>query len=168
MGLAPLPARNHAVVLVSRLHGPTLRTLAYARSTRPSTLHALTVQIDPEESDQLRRDWHQTGLDVPLTVLDSPYREITQPVVEYVRSLRRESPRDAVTVFIAEYVAQRWWEHLLHNQSALRIKTRLLFTPGVMVTSVPWQPEHTDTDPRQATTGGLRRSVWLAAARRDV
>jgi hypothetical protein len=71
--------------------------------------------------------------------VDSPVREITNPIVDFVKSLRRESPRDVVTVFIPEYVVGKWWEHLLHNQSALRIKTRLLFEPGVMVTSVPWQ-----------------------------
>jgi hypothetical protein len=76
---------------------------------------------------------------VPLKVLDSPFREITRPIIDYVRSVRRASPRDVVTVFIPEYVVGHWWEHLLHNQSALRLKGRLLFTPGVMVTSVPWQ-----------------------------
>jgi hypothetical protein len=76
---------------------------------------------------------------VPLRVLDSPYREITKPIVDYVRDVRRRSPRDVVTVYIPEYVVGRWWEQLLHNQSALRLKGRLLFTPGVMVTSVPFQ-----------------------------
>jgi hypothetical protein len=74
-----------------------------------------------------------------LRVLDSPYREITRPVVEYVNGLRRRSPRDLVTIYIPEYVVGHWWEHLLHNQSALRLKARLLFTSGVMVVSVPWQ-----------------------------
>ena len=76
---------------------------------------------------------------MPLRVLDSPYREVTKPVLDYIRALRRESERDVVTVFIPEYVVGRWWENLLHNQSALRLKARLLFMPGVMVTSVPWQ-----------------------------
>ena len=72
-------------------------------------------------------------------MLDSPFREVTRPILSYVRDIHRESPRDLVTVYIPEYVVGRWWEHLLHNQSALRLKGRLLFTPGVMVTSVPWQ-----------------------------
>jgi hypothetical protein len=76
---------------------------------------------------------------VPLTILASPYREVTRPVLDYVRSIRLESPRDVVCVFVPEYVVGKWWEQLLHNQSALRLKTRLLFQPGVMVTSVPWQ-----------------------------
>ena len=134
-----LPARNHAIVLASKLHKPTLRALAYARATRPSRLEAVTVRVDPEETAALQDEWDRRGIPVPLKVLDSPYREITRPVVDYVRGIRRESPRDVVTVFIPEYVVGHWWEHLLHNQSALRLKGRLLFTPGVMVTSVPWQ-----------------------------
>ena len=134
-----LPSRNHAIVLVSRIHLPTLRALAYARATAPSSIEAVTVSVDPEETEALRQEWITRDLRVPLTILDSPYREIGRPVVDYVRRLRRESPRDVVTVFVPEYVLGHWWEQLLHNQSALRLKSRLLFTPGVMVTSVPWQ-----------------------------
>ena len=76
---------------------------------------------------------------MPLTVLDSPYRDITRPVINYVRSVRRESPRDLVVVFLPEYIVRHWWEQILHNQTALRLKTVLLFTPGVVVASVPWQ-----------------------------
>jgi hypothetical protein len=134
-----LPSRIHAVVLVSRLHTPTLRALAFARAIRPSTLVAVTVRTNPAETDELLREWAARDVPVPLTVLDSPYREVTFPVLEYVRKIRRESPRDVVCVFVPEYVVGHWWEHLLHNQSALRLKARLLFQPGVMVTSVPWQ-----------------------------
>jgi amino acid transporter len=134
-----LPSRNHAIVLVSKIHKPTLRALAYARATRPSTLVALTVQVEEEETRALQEEWERRGIPVPLVSIDSPYREITRPILAYVRDLHRDSPRDVVTVFLPEYVVGRWWEHLLHNQSALRLKTRLLFTPGVMVTSVPWQ-----------------------------
>ncbi|MFI1964348.1 APC family permease [Streptomyces pathocidini] len=132
------PSNNRAVVLVSRIHAPTLRAVGYARSIHAESVEALTVQIDPEETRALRREWEAHEMGVPLVVLDSPYREISRPVIDYVRSLHRESPRDVVTVFVPEYVMGSWWEQLLHNQSALRLKTRLLFTPGVMVTSVPY------------------------------
>jgi amino acid transporter len=134
-----LPARNHAVVLVSTMHLPTLRALAFARSIRPHTIEALTVNVDPEATKRLQESWVGRDLGVPLQVLDSPYREITRPIVEYVRAIHRESPRDVVTVFVPEYVVGHWWEQLLHNQSALRLKARLLFEQGVMVVSVPWQ-----------------------------
>ena len=80
-------------------------------------------------------------LPVPLTVLESPFREITRPVVDYVKDIRRESPREIVVVFVPQYVVGHWWENVLHNQSALRLRARLQFQPGVMITSVPWQLE---------------------------
>jgi amino acid transporter len=145
-----LPAQNHAIVLVSRLHLPTMRAISYAKATRPSTLEAVTTQIDQADTADLLRQWDEHGLDVPLVILDSPYREITKPVLEYVRRLRQQSPHDVVTVFVPEYVIGRWWENLLHNQSALRLKTRLLFEPGVMVTSVPWQLRSTTPEAQPA------------------
>ncbi|HEY7054151.1 MAG TPA: APC family permease [Mycobacterium sp.] len=138
-GEVVLPSRNHAVVLVSKLHLPTLRALAYARATRPDTLEAITVNVDDGETRELVHKWEESDINVPLKVIASPYREITRPVLDYVKRVSRESPRTVVTVFIPEYVVGHWWEHVLHNQSALRLKGRLLFEPGVMVTSVPWQ-----------------------------
>ncbi|MGB2838800.1 MAG: APC family permease [Actinomycetes bacterium] len=134
-----LPARIHAVVLVSKLHKPALRALAYARASRPATLEAVTVSVDPTESEALLAEWDERGIPVPLRVLDSPYREVTRPVVDFVKAKRQDSPRDIVDVYVPEYVVGRWWETLLHNQSALRLKTRLRFTPGVVVVSVPYQ-----------------------------
>nr|WP_203590232.1 APC family permease [Streptomyces sp. SID13031] len=134
-----LPARVHSIVLVSKLHKPTLRALAFAKAARPSVLEAVTVDVDREESEALQAEWEARDIPVPLKRLASPYREITRPIVQYVRDIRRQSPRDVVMVYIPEYVVGHWWEHILHNQSALRLKGRLLFTPGVMVTSVPYQ-----------------------------
>jgi amino acid transporter len=134
-----LPSRVHAIVLVSKLHKPTLRALAFAKAARPYMLEAVTVDVDRDESDALQADWDGRNISVPLKRLASPYREITRPIVQYVRDIRRQSPRDVVMVYIPEYVVGHWWEHFLHNQSALRLKGRLLFTPGVMVTSVPYQ-----------------------------
>jgi amino acid transporter len=136
-----LPARNHAIVLVSKVHLPTLRALAYAQGTRPDTITAVTVNVDDADTRVIQNDWEARGISVPLTVVDSPYREITKPIIDFVKSVRTDSPRDVVTVFIPEYVVGHWWEHVLHNQSALRLKGRLLFEPGVMVVSVPWQLE---------------------------
>ncbi|MCK6209293.1 APC family permease [Georgenia sp. EYE_87] len=139
-----LPARVHGIVLLSKLHQPAMRAIAYARATRPSTLEAVTVNVSPEETEALRRAWEEAEIPVPLTVLDSPFREVTRPVVEHVRSVRRASPRDLVVVFVPEYVVSHWWEQLLHNQSALRLKSRLLFTPGVVMASVPFQVDVVD------------------------
>lgn len=152
------PSRVHSIVLVSKIHRPTLRALAYAKLMRSDTLEALSVNVDPAETKALREEWERRGIDVPLKVLDSPYREITRPIIEYVKGLRRESPRDAVSVIIPEYVVGHWYEHLLHNQSALRLKGRLLFTPGIMVTSVPYQLESSEA----AKVRARRRQDWNA------
>ena len=130
-----LPSRTHSIVLISTLHLATKRALLYARATRPDVLEAITVNVDDRDTRILVSQWEESDIKVPLKVIASPYREITRPVIEYVRRVRREHPRDVITVFIPEYVVGHWWEQILHNQSALRLKTRLLFEPGVMVTS---------------------------------
>src|SRR4029450_8330868 len=133
--------------------------LMYARATRPDTLTALTVNVDDSDTRALQQEWEARGIPVPLTVVDSPYREITRPIIDYVKSVRRESPRDVVAVFLPEYVVGKWWEPLLHNQSALRLKGRLLFEPGVMVTSVPWQLASTSTKDLGKFDAALSRTV---------
>ncbi|MHA6619181.1 APC family permease [Pseudonocardia sp. DLS-67] len=165
---AVLPSRNHAIVLVSTLHKPTLRALAYARATRPDRLEAVTVNVDDADTKRLMREWDQRKLPVPLKVVESPYREITKPVLDYVKRIRGDNPRDVVTVFIPEYVVGHWWEQILHNQSALRLKGRLLFQPGVMVTSVPWQlrsSERIVTRRRPETPPGSSRRGYEPVAR---
>ena len=134
-----LPSRIHGIVLVSKMHKPTLRAIYYARATRPSTLEAVTLLVDNQDTEDLKADWERLEIPIPLKVLDSPFREVTRPILDYVKNIKRESPRDVISIFVPQYVVGHWWEQLLHNQSALRLKSRLLFTPGVMVVSVPWQ-----------------------------
>ena len=157
-----LPSRVHAIVLISRIHKPALRALAYARATRPQILEAVTVNVEPEDTQALQEEWDRRDIPVPLKALDSPYREITRPVVDYVKSIRSGNPRDLVVVYIPQYVLGHWWEQLLHNQSALRLRSRLLFTPGVMVSSVPWQLEGSEVarerlDEERPVAGDVRR-----------
>ncbi len=157
-----LPSRVHAIVLVSKIHKPTLRALVYARATRPSILEAVTVNVEPDATQALQAEWSRRDLPIPLKILDSPYREVTRPILEYVKSIRRGNPRDVVMVYIPEYIVGHWWEQLLHNQSALRLKGRLLFTPGVMVASVPWQlssTEHLKQQSIAVRSGTTRRGA---------
>jgi hypothetical protein len=142
-----LPARIHAVVLVSNLLAPTLRALAFARATAPASLVALKVTDDPD--DPLPAEWEERGVPVRLVLVESPFRETVGPVISYVRQLRREQPGDVVSVIIPEYVVAHWWQHALHNQTAWRLKARLLFEPSVAVTSVPWVL----APPRRTVTG---------------
>ncbi|HEX4976568.1 MAG TPA: APC family permease [Nocardioides sp.] len=161
-----LPTRVHAVVLVSKVHKPTMRALAYAKAARPNVLEAVMVDTDHALTGRVLEDWDDRRIDVPLKVLYSPYREIIRPIVEYTRSIRDANPRGVVAVYIPEYVVGRWWEQLLHNQTALRLKTRLLFTQGVMVISVPYQlrssvvaKERAERELAKTRPGDIRRGV---------
>ncbi|MGZ4525767.1 MAG: amino acid permease [Mycobacterium sp.] len=164
---AVLPSRVHAIVLVSTWHKPTQRALMYARATNPDTLTALTVNIDDAETRTLQAEWEKANIGIPLKVIESPYREITRPVVEYIKRLRKSGPRDVINVYIPEYVVGRWWENVLHNQSSLRLKARLLFEPGVMVTSVSWQLhscERRDLERPEHRAGDVRSGINRAAS----
>jgi hypothetical protein len=134
-GGVPLPANVHGIVLVSNLLAPTLQALAFARAASPTSLRAVFAQAD---DDDLPAQWQSRGIPIPLVVLESPYRETVRPIVRYVRRLRREHPGDIIAITIPEYVVEHWWENLLHNQTALRLRARLRFEPSVTVTSVPW------------------------------
>lgn len=133
-----LPSRVHAVVVVGKINKPTLRAVMFAKASQPWSIEAITVAVDPEETEKLARQWQAADLRVPLRVIASPYREVIGPVVKYVRERRRASPRDVVCVYVPELVVGHWWESLLHNQTGLILRTRLHFAPGVMVTSVPY------------------------------
>jgi amino acid transporter len=169
-----LPTRVHAIVLVSKIHKPTMRALAYAKATRPNVLEAVLVDTDSASTARILEEWDERRIDVPLKVLYSPYREIIRPVVEYTLSIRDANPRGVVAVYIPEYVVGRWWEQVLHNQTALRLKGRLLFTPGVMVTSVPYQlrsselaKQRAERDLTSVRAGDVRRGRVLREDRRD-
>ncbi|MFN8083350.1 MAG: APC family permease [Dermatophilaceae bacterium] len=167
-GARVLPSRVHAVVLISSLHQSALRAIAYARAMRPSTLAAVTVEVDAAEAQTLRREWVAAELPVPLVVLDSPYRDITEPIMDYIARLRRQSPRELVAVVIPEYVVGHWWEGLLHNQSALRLKLRLRLVPNVMVISVPYQlAAASDLVAEEEAVEAASASTLQAAAERE-
>ena len=161
-----LPSRVHSIVLVSNVHKPVLRALAFARATRPDTLVALTVSVDSGETRKLQEQWDRLDIPLPLVIVESPYRDITKPVIDFIKRVRLESPRDLVMIFIPEYVVGRWWEKLLHNRSAYRLKSRLLFMPNVMTTSVPWQLQSakhlSPEEPVWARPGSLRQGFDTA------
>ena len=143
-----------------------MRAVAYAKAARPNVLEAVMVDTDPVLTARVMEEWDDRGIDVPLKVLYSPYREIIKPIVDYTRSIRDANPRGVVAVYIPEYVVGRWWEQLLHNQTALRLKGRLLFTPGVMVISVPYQlrssavaKERAERELSKLRPGDVRRGV---------
>jgi len=134
-----LPEIRHTVVVLvgPKVHLGVLQSLAYAKSIRPDFLHAVSITNDADQAQRLREQWDQFELDVPLDVVDSPFREITEPVLEYLDRLDQRWSSDVITVIIPELVVRHWWQQLLHNQTALWLKVRLLFREGTVVTSIP-------------------------------
>src|SRR5699024_3579918 len=130
-----IPSNTHAIVVVAEIDKPTMRALSYARVTRSSQLEAVTVAVDEDAASTLQKKWNDMELPVPLTVLGSPYRELVRPLLAHILAIRRRSPRDLVIVYIPQFVVGRWWEHILHNQVALKLRTRLLLVPNVVVVS---------------------------------
>lgn len=136
--VAALPSRVHAIVYVERVRRPAVRALSYARAGRPSTIEALTVNNDRAALDVVKKRWYALGIPVPLSVIDSPYRDTVEAVVSYVRRRRKKSPRDILVVYLPEFVVKHWWQRILHRRTVRRLKQALLHEPGVMTATVPW------------------------------
>jgi amino acid transporter len=134
-----LPDIQHTVVVLvgPKVHIGVIQALAYAKSLRPDFLHAVSVAYDAEQASRIREQWERFDLDIPLDVVDSPFREINEPVLEYLDEIDARWSSDVVTVIIPELVVRHWWQQVLHNQTALWLKVRLLFREGTVVTSVP-------------------------------
>jgi hypothetical protein len=128
------------LVPIGGVHRAVLQAVEYARSLSDD-VRALFVDTDPRDTEKVRRDWAKWGNGTRLEVLDSPYRSLMEPLLEYIDRLQAAHPDDYVTVILPEFVPRRWWQHLLHNQRALLIKGALLFRPRVVVTSVPFHLE---------------------------
>ena len=153
-----LPSRVRALVLVSNLSKPSMRAIATARAQAPINLEIVSVVSDLEEEKHIRREWKESGLPVPLTLVASPFRDITQVVISYVRSRRQRSPEEMLVVYIPEFLVQHWWENILHNQMALRLSRSLLRIPGVVLTIVPWKlGEDIQVDGTQSVNDPFKR-----------
>jgi amino acid transporter len=140
-------AMNHTViVLVGGLHRGVLDALAYAKSLNPTRVIAMTVVSEEEEQERIERIWNEQNIDVPLEIVYDPYRELTRPILRYIDELDARWDNDVVTVLIPEFVVDHWWGHLLHNQSALLLKARLLFRKGTVVTSIPYHLHEASED----------------------
>ena len=135
--LAQSEPRTTVVLFVSQVNELTARSLSFARALAPTDVHAVTIKGDDKRLHRLEDSWATMGTAVELKVIESPYRELVRPAVEYVRSLR-PGPDHVVTVIIPEFVVEHWWEAALHNQNAFRLKGALLLVPWVVVLSVPF------------------------------
>ena len=134
----PPPMNHTVVVLVGGMHRGVLDALAYAKSLNPTRVVAVTVVSDEEEQERIERVWAERNIDVPLEIVYDPYREVSRPILRYIDEIDARWDNDIVTVIIPEFVVDHWWGHLLHNQTALLLKGRLLFRKGTVVTSLPY------------------------------
>lgn len=129
-------AHHSVVVPVSGIHKPVVNALKYAKALSDDVF-AVYICLDPIETEKLRAKWGRYGMGVPLVILESPYRSIVEPLVDFINEIRERYKEGIITVVLPEFVPQKWWHHLLHNQTALFIKGVLLFKKGVVATSVP-------------------------------
>ncbi|MDQ2682853.1 MAG: APC family permease [Chloroflexota bacterium] len=138
--LKPEEILHTVVVPIARVNRIAVQTLAYAQSISDSVT-AVHVSDGEEDAGEFTAAWNELGLPVQLVVIESPYRALTGPLLKYIDEIDRQRPDDTVTVVLPEFIARHWWEHVLHNQTALRLKAALLFKPGIVVTSVPYHLE---------------------------
>jgi hypothetical protein len=139
---APTAVRRHtALVLISGVHRGVIPALQYALSIAPDNVAAVYVDLDSETTEKLKVKWEQWGSGVPLVVIASQYRSLIRPLMQYIDEVEGRYDDDVLTIILPEFVPSRWWQHLLHNQTALLIKATLLFQKGKVVTSVPYHLE---------------------------
>jgi len=138
--LDPDEIRHTVIVPIAAVNRVARQTLAYARSISDNVT-AVHVTDDEAAIERMRQEWQALGTDVPLVIIESPYRSLVAPLLAYLDEVDKQRPDDTLTVVLPEFVARHWWEQALHNQTALRIKAALLFRPGVVVTSVPYHLE---------------------------
>ncbi|OII04137.1 APC family permease [Curtobacterium sp. MCBA15_008] len=129
---------DHAIVLVNKLQKPVLKALDYAIAAKHASFEAVHVAIDDADAARLRAQWAEYGIDVPLTIVPSPYRDISMPLIKYIKAHRTEHGSEVVTVYTPIFIVGHWWESLLHNHRGRRIRKKLLLVHGVTVALVPW------------------------------
>jgi hypothetical protein len=138
IGDAVEPVKNTVIVPISGIHRGVMNALRYARSISPESVTAVYVDFEEEATAKLKERWDKLDLGIKLVVLQSPYRELTRPILKFIYRVDRLRDDDIITVVIPEFVPKRWWQHLLHNQSSLLLKAALLFKRNVIVTNVPY------------------------------
>lgn len=151
---------DHAIVLVGRMQKPTLKALDYAIAARHDSIEAVHVNIDDAASERLEQQWLDQNIKVPLRIVESPYRDISMPLIKYIKHHRDEHGPEVVTVYSAVYIVGHWWERLLHNHKSRRIRQKLMLCPGVTVALVPWLLDSSRAlynRPRRPLPGQARR-----------
>lgn len=135
---------DHAIVLVGRMQKPVLKALDYAIAARHNSIEAVHVSIDEAATQRLEKEWVEQNIKVPLNVLESPYRDLSAPLIKYIKSRRDTHGSEVVTVYTPQFIVGHWWENLLHNHKARRIRQKLSLVHGVVIAIVPWLLDSSD------------------------
>jgi amino acid transporter len=162
---------DHAIVLVGKMNKPVLKALDYAIAARHDTIEAIHVSIDEAATEELERQWRSHNIKIPLRVLESPYRDISVPLIKYIKACHIDHGSEVATVYTPQFIVGHWWENLLHNHKARRIRHKLMLVHGVMIVLVPWLLDSSDMVygrrsrplPGQDRRGELRRPVQRKA-----
>jgi len=143
-GLDEPPRFQHTVlVLIGDVHRGVVRAVQYARTLAPTaTVRAVYVETDPARTARLEEKWGKWGLGVPLVVLTSPYRSLLRPLLDYLDQIQSRGDEQMVTIVLPEFLPRHWWQHVLHNQTALLVKGALLFRKNTVVADVPYLLKH--------------------------
>ncbi|TFC33407.1 APC family permease [Cryobacterium sp. TMT1-62] len=129
---------DHAIVLVGKMQKPVLKALDYAIAARHESIEAVHISVDVDETKALKRAWVQQNIQVPLRIVQSPYRDISWPLISYIKDRREDHGSEVVTVYTPIYIVGHWWEGLLHNHKARRLRQKLMLVHGVTIALVPW------------------------------
>lgn len=162
---------DYAIVLMDKLNKPQLKALDYALSSRHTHLEAVHIAVDPAAAQKFAKLWKkfEKEIGVPLRIIESPYREFSAPLIEYLQNHRAQNGSERISVYMPKLVVGHWWEHILHNHRASRIRKQLMYVRGVMVTLVPWRlesAEYKDLFARRSLPGDARRGYDMRPAPR--
>jgi hypothetical protein len=135
---------DHAIVLVSKVQKPVLKALDYAIAARHQSIEAVHVAIDDDAADKLDLEWASQNIKVPLHILESPYRDISAPLIQYIKARRNKYGSEVITIYTPQFIVGHWWENLLHNHKARRIRHKLMLMHGVVIALVPWLLDSSD------------------------
>jgi hypothetical protein len=154
---------NHVIVLVKAIDRRLVRALQYAKTLRADSVEAVFVDVSSEEAAAFRGEWERAGLGVKLTVIESPFREVISPLLDYIRSFPRPTKDDIVTVILPEYAPKNAADYVLHDQTSLWIKRQLFGEDGVILADVPYHPSFDEARPHRV--GSVADSVTPGATR---
>ncbi|WP_308220558.1 amino acid permease [Humibacter sp. RRB41] len=135
---------DHAIVLVGKMQKPVLKALDYAIAARHQSIEAVHISVEDESTDLLQQQWHDMNIHVPLTIIESPYRDFGIPLIKYIKHRREERGSEVTTVYLPQYIVGHWWEGILHNHRARRISKQLMLMHGVTIALVPWLLDSTE------------------------